>query len=331
VTAPDSVFITGGSGLVGGHLLRRLCRSGVSVTALVRSEASASKVLEVGGTPFHGDLFDVGRLTEAVSGADTVFHVAGVNDTCPRQAATMDHVNIDGTKALIAAAGAAGVPRVVYTSSAAAIGEAQGMIGTEATSHTGEYLSAYARSKHLAEQAAYAEAAECGLELVVVSPSSVQGPGRATGSAKLLLRVLNARRPMLFDTYVSIVDIEDSTAGHIAAAQRGEPGARYLLSSASIPVSDAVRIAADITGRDIRPRWLSERVVRRVGIPTSRIASLVHPGAGICPALVATLLHGHRFDGSKAERELGVVYHTISDTFSRTIDWFASRGLLVSH
>ncbi len=331
MTELNRVFLTGGSGLLGGHLLGRLCESDVQVTALVRSTAAASKVSGWGGTPFYGDLFDIGALTDAMSGVDVVFHVAGVNDTCGSDVAAMHHVNMDGSRAVIAAAGAAGVDRVVYTSSAAALGEAHGTVGTEATTHTGEYLSPYARSKHLAEEAAHVEAAARGVDLVVVSPSSVQGPGRASGSAQLLLKVLNAKRPLLVDTYLSVVDIEDCTTGHIAASLRGEPGERYLLSGSSLRISEAVAIASGIVGRDIRPRWMSEAVVRRVGIPAARIAFRLRPGAGICPALVETLLHGHRFDGSKAERELGLEYHTISDTFARTIAWFTSEGLLVSH
>jgi len=331
VTGLNRVFLTGGSGLVGGHLLQRLCDADVEVTALVRSAAAASKVSEIGGTPFHGDLFDVNTLTEAMDGMDAAFHVAGVNDTCGSDISTMDRVNIEGSRAVIAAAGAAGVERVVYTSSAAAIGEAQGTIGTETSTHTGKYLSPYARSKHLAEQAAYGEADGCGVDLVVVSPSSVQGPGRATGSARLFLKALNARHPILFDTYIAIVDIEDCTAGHIAAFHRGQPGERYLLSGASIRVSEAVAILSSVTSREISPRWVSRRVMERVGLPASRAAFRLKPGSGICPALIATMLHGHRIDGSKAERELGVAYRAISDTFSRTIAWFVSEGLITSH
>ncbi len=328
MTEPSSAFLTGGSGLIGGHLLARLAASGTRVSALVRSPSAQRKVAERGAEPVPGDLFDTAGLARSMRGIDVVFHVAGVNDTCPRDVGAMDRVNVEGTRAVIAAATLAGVERVVYTSSAAAIGERKGEIGTEVTVHSGEYPSPYARSKHLAEIAAFDQASRCGIDLIAVNPSSVQGPGRATGSAEILLRVLNARRPILFDTFLSIVDIEDCVSGHIAAARHGRPGERYLLSGASISVPDAVAVASGIVGRNLTPRWISERAMIGFGIPAARVASWVRPSSGICPGLIRTLVHGHRFDGSKAERGLSIIYHPIEDTFMRTIEWFRAEGLV---
>ncbi len=326
MTRSSDAFLTGGSGLVGGHLLGRLVDSGWKVDALVRSSTAAGKVAKLGATPVRGDLFDSEGLHEAMQGARTVFHVAGVNDTCPREAAAMDRVNVEGTRSVITAAAAAGVERVVYTSSAATIGEPSGTIGREDTPHGGTFLSPYARSKYLAEVAAFAEADVRGVDLVAVNPSSVQGPGRATGSAEILVRVLNASRPILVNTNVSIVDIEDCTAGHIAAATSGRRGERYLLSAGAVTVADAVSVAAGMTGREIRPRWVDARLVKAIGIPLSYMASRIRPEAGICPALVATLLHGHRFDASKATSDLGVAFRPADETFSRTVEWLVAEG-----
>ncbi|RLE12544.1 MAG: hypothetical protein DRJ28_08920, partial [Actinobacteria bacterium] len=202
-------FVTGGSGLVGGQLLKTLANNGVATAALARSDDSSAAVASLGAEPVRGDLFATQVLKEAMWGVDVVYHVAGVNETCSRDPGCMDRTNIDGTRSVIGAVAAAGVRRVVYTSSAAAIGEREGMIGVEHTVHSGEYLSGYARSKHLAELAAFEEADRLDVNLVAVNPSSIQGPGRAGGSAKLLLRVLNARRPLLVDSTLSFVDIVD--------------------------------------------------------------------------------------------------------------------------
>lgn len=320
--------LTGGSGLVGGHLLRSLVASGLSVTAIVRSAASAAKVAADGGTPVIVDLFDASGLQEALWGIPILYHVAGVNETCPSDPSAMDHVNIEGTRSIVAACAASGVGRVVYTSSAAAIGEGEGMIGAEATRHQGTYLSPYARSKHMAELAAFAEASAHGVDLVAVNPSSVQGPGRSGGSARILLYALRAKRPVLVETKVSLIDIEDCTRGHRAAAAKGRAGERYLLSGATLSVSDAIAMAERITGTTISPRWLSPGTARVVGRSAARLVNLVKPSADVCPALVDTLLHGHRFDGSRAERDLGISYTPIEDTFRRTIGWFVEQGLV---
>lgn len=325
---PTEAFVTGGSGLVGGHLTSRLIDDGVVVRCLARSSVAATAAADRGAVPVEGDLFDTDALREGMWGADTVFHVAGVNEMCSKDPIAMDHVNIDGTVAVIEAAASNGVRRVVYTSSAAAIGERHGMVGTEHTVHSGEYVSAYARSKHRGEVAAFEAADRLGVDVVAINPSSVQGPGRATGSAELLVRVVRATRPMLMETTISIVDIEDCTTGHIHAAEHGRAGERYILSGATLKVSEAVDLLSEASGRTIEPRWVSEGVVRSVGTAAARVAALLKPSAGICPELVATLLHGHRFDGTKAPRDLRFEYTPAADTIDRTVRWLETEGIV---
>ena len=327
---PSDAFVTGGSGLLGGHLISRLIGDGVSVRALARSDAAAISVAERGATAVRGDLFDDAALRDGMSGADVVFHVAGVNEMCASNPAPMDRVNVAGTVSAIQAAASTEVPRVVYTSSAAAIGEESGTIGTERTVHSGEYVSGYARSKHVAEVAAFEVADRLDVDLVAVNPSSVQGPGRATGSAAFLIRALNSKRPMLFDTTISMVDIEDCTTGHINAAEYGKAGERYLLAGATLTVADAIGLLGDASGRTIRPRWLSKAVVQSVGMAAAGIAAVVQPSLGVCPELVTTLLHGHRFDGTKASEELNFVYTPVRDTIERTVAWLDDEGLIVA-
>lgn len=323
----SEVFVTGGSGLLGGHLVSRLIRDGASVRALARSDAAAVSVVERGATVVRGDVFDDDALRAGMAGADLVFHVAGVNEMCASNPAAMDRVNVAGTVSVVQAASETQVGRVVHTSSAAAIGERAEEVGTEKTVHSGEYVSAYARSKHVAEVAAFEVADRLNVDLVAVNPSSVQGPGRATGSAALLIRALNSKRPFLFDTTLSIVDIEDCTTGHINAAEYGKAGERYLLSGATLTAADAIDLLADVSGRTINPRWITEAVVRRVGMVAARLAAATSPSLGICPELVATLLHGHRFDGTRASKDLRFTYTDISDTIEQTVDWLDEQGL----
>jgi len=324
----SEIFVTGGSGLVGGHLISRLTSNGRSVSALARSDASAESVAQRGASVVRGDLFDDDALREGMLKADVVFHVAGVNEMCASDPRAMDRVNVDGTVSVLKAASASGVQRVVYTSSAAAIGEESNEMGTEETMHSGEYVSAYAQSKHMAEVAAFEEAARLGVGVVAVNPSSVQGPGRASGSAALLIRALNSKRPLLFDSTLSIVDIEDCTTGHVNAAQYGTAGERYILSGATLTVADAIGLLADSSGRSIRPRWVSRAMMQTAGIAAARLVAMVRPTLGVCPELITTLLHGHRLDGTKASRELRFTYTDVSDTIGRTVTWLDEQGLI---
>ena len=317
-------FITGATGVVGGHLLTALIERGDSVTATARSDAAGARLEAAGATAVIGDITVPDFLPAAMWGADTVFHVAGVNEGCPRDARLMDRVNIDGASAVVGAAAEAGVGRVVLTSSVTAIGEAEGMVGTEHTRHSGAYVSRYARSKHLGEQAALRTAADSGVDLVVVNPASVQGPGRSGGSAELIQRVLRSRRPLLADVAVSIVDIADCTDGHLLAAEHGRSGERYILSGATLKVSDAVDLINAAAGTSIEPRWLPLGLVRSIGLPLSRII----PSPLVCPDVVRSLLHGHRYDSAKSRTELGLKYTPIADTFERTVAWFRAEGLI---
>ena len=314
--------------MVGSHLLDALIAQSDEVVALVRTNSAVRKVRTAGATGVIGNVTKPYDLAEAMWGCDTVFHVAGVNQGCPRKTARMEAVNIQGAVNIVEAAATAGVKRVVLTSSVASIGEESGTIGTEQTIHGGSYVSAYARSKHLGEQAAMRAAVDNDIELVVVNPASVQGPGRATGSAELLLRAMRSKRPWLVDVAVSIVDTEDCTNGHILAATNGKAGERYILSGATISVREIVKILSGLTDAPIRPHWLSEGVVSLLGMPLSRFAFTVGRSTSICPDLVRSLLHGHRYDNSKSRSELGLEYTPIEDTFARTIAWFRSEGIM---
>ena len=325
-----TVAVTGASGVVGRHLTTRLVKQGRSVRAIVRSEDAARTVRQIGAEPVHADIVTGEGLRDALWGTETLFHVAAVNETCTKDPRYLEAVNIDAVRTIVATAAEAGTGRIIHTSSIAAIGEAPGIIGTEEIRHNGEYLSPYARSKHLGELAAFETADAAGIPLVSVNPASVQGPGRSTGSAQVLIRALTMRRPLLVDAWVSIVDIEDCTAGHLAAESQGRAGERYILSGASARITELVDLAGAAADVDVDPRWVSEGAVRAIGRPLSAIAHALRPGLGVCPALVSTLLHGHRMDGSKAERDLGVTYTPLETTIARTIEWFRSEGLVPS-
>ena len=325
---PGTVFLTGGTGFIGGTLLRRLVRDGREVRALSRSEAAATAVEAAGARPIYGDVFAELALLEGMRGADTVFHVAGVNVMCSRNAAPMLRVNVEGSATVIRAAAAANIERVVYTSSAATIGEPRGVVGREDTAHRGAFLSEYERSKFLAEERVLALGSELGVHVVSVNPSSVQGPGRIEGSARLLLELLNARLPVVVDTFLSIVDIDDCVAGHLLAEERGDPGERYLLNGSTLTTRQAIALVRSIAGRPRRILRVPPTGALLAGTLAGWVSRVGRRELPLCPELVRTLLHGHRYDGSRAARELGLTYRPIEETVARTLTWYAGRGLI---
>jgi dihydroflavonol-4-reductase len=321
-------FLTGGSGFLGGALLRALLDRGDSVTALARSDATAAALADTGVYVARGDTLDEDALAAGMRGCDIVYHVAGMNTMCPEDPLEMIHVNVRGAETAVRATARAGIPRLVLTSSAASLGEAHGTIGNEDSPHRGSYLSVYERSKHEGEIAALAAGERDGVEVVSVNPSSVQGPGRAGGTGRIMIAYLNGRLRAFVHTNISIVDIRDCVAGHLLAADIGRPGERYVLNGVTLESSEALEIVAGMTGVTEKPTFLPPAVARAVAAGVEGGFKLARRHPPVCRAMVRTLLHGHRYDGSRATRELGLRYTDVRDTLARTIEWALSEGLV---
>jgi dihydroflavonol-4-reductase len=160
--------------------------------------------------------------------------------------------------------------------------------------------------------------------VVAVNPSSVQGPGRDTGTGKILRAAARGRLRYAFDTTFSLVDITDCARGHILAGEAGRPGERYLLSGATLSTREAISVLEKVTGPLPPPRYLPEWL-----LPLAGAAGSVLPlSIPVCPESVRVARHGHRLDGSKATRELGLRYTPVEETFRRTVEWFRETGRL---
>jgi dihydroflavonol-4-reductase len=324
------VFITGGSGVIGRALVARLCDRGEEVVGLARSDAAASALGALGARAVSADLFDEAALAQAMAGARVVFNVAGVNTLCPDDPAALYRTNVSGAASVVRAAAQAGVSRLVHTSSAAALGEAAGTVGREDSPHRGWFLSDYERSKHEGERAVFAAARDHGIDAVCVNPSSVQGPGRASGTGRILLALLDGRLRVFLDTHISLVDIADCVEGHLLAAERGRGGERYVINGVTLTSREALALLGRVGGVERNPRMLPPWVARAAGVAVERACRLVRRRPPVCRQMVRVLLFGHRYDGSRATRELGLAYTPAEDTLRRTFQWAVNKGLVKS-
>ncbi len=321
----ERVLVTGAAGFVGGALLARLVERGDDVTALARSDAAAAKLAATGARVVRGDVTDEETVARAMDGCRLAFHVAGVNSLCPADPQRLVRVNVDGAAAVVRAAARAGVERLVHTSSAAALGEPAGTVGREDSPHRGRYLSVYERSKHEGEQAVLAAADQHGVDVVCVNPSSVQGPGRATGTGRILLALLDGRLKVFLDTYVSLVDVDDCARGHLLAAEHGRAGERYVLNGTTLSSGEALDLLATVGGVRRRPRIVPASLARVAATAVEHGFRAARRRPPVCRELVDTLLHGHRYDGSRATRELGLVYTAPEETLRRIARWAEGR------
>ena len=322
------VFVTGGTGVIGTALVGRLLERGDEVVGLARSEAAASTLSARGVHVVRGEGYDVEALAHGMQGCAYAYNVAGVNALCVEDPRPMERMNIEGAAAAVRAAARAGITRLVHTSSAATIGEPPGTVGTEQTVHRGWYLSTYERTKTEGERAALAASREVGQDLVLVNPSSVQGPGRASGTGRFLLAFLDGRLKVFVPTVVSLVDIDDCVAGHLLACERGVAGDRYLLNGMTLQIDRALALAAEVAGVQTRPRLVPRRVATAAASLVERAFRLAGRHPPVCREMVRTLLHGHRYDGSRAERELGLRYTDPRETIAKTVDWARAEGLI---
>lgn len=313
---------------MGGALLRALVAGGRAVRALVRTPEGRDLVQSLGAEAVSGDLDDEAGLRRGMLGCRVVFHAAGVNAMCLPDPASMYRANVDGAAAVVRAAAAAGVSRVVHTSSAVTMGEAAGAVAVETTEHRGSYLSHYERSKHRGEQAALAEGARTGVEVVCVNPSSVQGPGRTGGTGRLLIGYLSGRLRWTVDATFSLVFVDDCTRAHVLAERRGRPGERYLVSGATLSVREAVVLLGRIGGIERRVRYLPTWTAVAGATAVGGAYELAGRQAPLCREMARVLRHGAAYDGSKATRELRLEYTALEEWLRATVEWYRAEGLV---
>jgi dihydroflavonol-4-reductase len=249
----DRTLITGATGFVGGLLASRLVAEGRPVRALVRHLGDRERLPDPRVELAVGHLGDEDSLVRAADGCQVVYHVAGLNQLCLADPTPLYQVNVEGTRRMLEAARRAGVRRVVHTSSAATLGGDGSTFLDETAPPPSEFTSHYARSKFEGEQLALGFD---GVEVVVVNPSSVQGPGRTTGTATVFIGYLNGKLPFDLPARFGLCYTVDCVDGHLLAEARGRPGQRYVLNTATLTNSEAIDWIAVIAGLVDRPRTL---------------------------------------------------------------------------
>ncbi|MBI1735304.1 MAG: NAD-dependent epimerase/dehydratase family protein [Candidatus Rokubacteria bacterium] len=322
-------LVTGGTGFVGANVVRELLREGASVRVLVRPASDRRALANLAVELTEGDLTDRRSLERAVAGVATVYHVAADYRLWARDPRELYRANVDGTRSVLEAAGAAGARRIVYTSTVGALGIPQdGTPGTEETPVSlADMVGAYKASKFLAEQAAL-ELARRGLPVVIVNPSAPIGPWdvKPTPTGQMVVDFLAGRMFATLDTGLNIVHVRDVARGHLLAATRGRVGDRYILGHANLSLVAIGRLLAEITGR--RAPWLRvPYALAWCGAACMEAAARV---SGRPPRVPLTAVRMARkrmyFSPAKAVRELGLPQTDVREALHDAARWFADHG-----
>lgn len=321
----DRTLITGATGFVGGLLASRLVAEGRQVRALVRHLTDRERLPDPRVELAIGHLDDEESLARAADGCQVVYHVAGLNQLCLADPEPLYRVNVEGTRRMLEAARRAGVRRVVHTSSAATLGGDGSTFLDETAGPPSEFTSHYARSKWEGEQVALGFD---GVEVVAVNPSSVQGPGRTTGTAGVFIGYLNGRLPFDLPARFGLCYTLDCVNGHLLAEAKGRPGQRYVLSTATLTNTEAIDLIAVISGLTDRPRTLPLPLAMGVASVTEAVARARGRQPKLCRESVRTLGHPHLYDGSRATRELGLHYTPLRQALEATVRWYVQQGLV---
>lgn len=324
------ILVTGGTGFVGSQLVAALVRRGDTVRVLRRKSSS---LVALEGLPVEhclGDILDPAAVRAAVAGCDVVFHVAALASYWRARRDDVYRVNVEGTRVVMEACLQAGVPRVVHTSSVAAIGirPDRQPADEDTPFDTLSTTFAYADSKHRAE-AEVQRAVAKGLDAVIVNPAVVIGAGdHYLISGSIVIEMNRGRVPGNPPGGMCVVDVDAVVQGHLAAAERGRTGERYILGGENLSHRQVAEIVAEVVGRrapalDL-PRWALGPAATIVDA-FNRINPRPPVVSGEQIRLSAIDFY---FDSSKAAGELGLPILPFRGAVKKAFDWYQRYGYL---
>jgi dihydroflavonol-4-reductase len=324
-------LVTGGTGFVGAAVARALLQAGWEVRTLVRKGSDRRNLRQLSLEIVEGDLADNTSLARAVAGCEALFHVAADYRLGARDPTELYRTNVEGTRNILNAARAAGVARVVYTSSVATMGiPMDGSPGREDTPVAlTDMIGHYKRSKFLAEEVAR-EAARAGTSVIIVNPSTPIGPGdvKPTPTGQMVLDAASGRMPAYVDTGLNIVHVDDVAAGHLLAFHRGRAGERYILGGQDMTLREILVEIAQLVGRRAPRIRLPGGLILPVAYAAEFVARVTGGTTRVTVEGVRMARKRMFFSSEKAARELGYQWRAPTQAFADAVSWLREQGLL---
>lgn len=327
------VFVTGGTGFLGSHLLERLIKEGALVSALYRTEKKLSEFKEQASSLnnldvswVRGDLFS----DWSVEGFDFVYHLAGYVGYTPAERKIMERVNVEGTAEVVSKIRKANYgPKLIYSSSVVAIGAGltdKDIMDEESSFNLSSYDFGYFETKKDAETIVFKEA-EKGLYVIALNPSTIYGPrDMLKGSRKFQLKMAKGELKACSHGGVSIVHVEDVCSAFINASEKGKSGERYILAGDNITIHGMLCEIADQV-KVTRPLFILPNFILLGLGRLSKVLSCIgiNTGLNLENLQVATMYHW--FDSSKAKKELGFTSRSHKEALRDSLAWAKEKGI----
>jgi dihydroflavonol-4-reductase len=323
-------FVTGGTGFVGGAVVRKLIEAGHTVRALARPGTDTRQLDGLPVDRIEGDLGDADSLRRGMSGCAWVFHVAALYSYWGHEWEEFYQTNVEGTRRVLDIAGQAGARRIVYTSSIATLGlpRDDAPANEETPVTLADKIGHYKRSKFMAEEVAR-EFARQGLPLVIVNPAAPVGVAdhKPTATGQMIVDFLNGKMPAYVETGMNIVDVDDVAAGHLLAAERGRVGERYILGGENLTLKQVLDLLSEVS----RLPQVRMRIPHGVALAWSYVdVALARLNPRHVPAATPEKVRLSRqkeyYDSSKAARELGYTFVPAREALRKAVAWYRVNG-----
>jgi len=324
------VFLTGATGFLGSHVARVLADQGADLRLLVRTTSNLKNLEGLKAETVTGDLRDASSLEKAMSGCDTVFHVAADYRLWVRDPNEMYRSNVDGTRAILESARKNKVRSVVYTSSVATVGfTGNGTPGDEDSPVAlADMIGHYKRSKFMAEQLAL-EAGRAGMRVVTVNPTTPVGEQdiKPTPTGRIVVDFLKRKFPAYVETGLNLVDVRECARGHIMAMEKGKAGERYILGGENLTLKQILDKLGAISGLPSPSLKLPYFVAYLAGAVDEAFSG--HLRGREPRVTVESVRMGKKkmfASSDKAERELGWKVLPADAALRRAVEWFRAHG-----
>lgn len=327
-----TALVTGAAGFIGSAVVRQLLERGEAVRAFIRPSSDRRNLEGLGVDIAVGDLTDRRSVEQAVQGCETVYHVAADYRLWVPKPEVMFAANVEGTRYVMEAAGAAGVRRIVYTSSVATLGLPVGAepADEDTPASQADMIGPYKQSKYAAEAVVKRLIDDQGLPVVIVHPSTPIGPrdSKPTPTGKIVVDAACGRMPAFVDTGLNVVHVDDVAAGHLLAMDRGKIGEHYILGSENLTLAQILGIVAKLTNRP-GPRF---QIPHDVVMPIAGLAEIWARLTGREPFATRDGVRLSRkkmyFSSDRAIDRLGYRPRPAEAAIADAVDWFGRHGYL---